>query len=830
MQSEFILKQISMHPLPLHCIIILLVISWPFNPVLLCSSVSMLVPGMTLTPGRTLISDQGVFALGFFSPSNSTEKMYVGIWFDDIPQRTVVWVANRDNPITDASSAMLAMTENSSLVVSETNGHILWMANTVAGGNSSAKLLNSGNLVLLSSDGATLWQSFENPSDANLAGMPVRLSHKTHPASRIISWKGPEDPSKGGFSAGADPNTPLQFFVWHGSVPYWRAAVWCGYVATNMDLQSVSPLMYLTIYKGADGETYSTFGLSDGSSRVWYKVDYSGKAMLLRWNISSSEWTPLARSPTYRCNLYAYCGAYGYCDNTEAIPTCKCLDGFDPSDETEWDRGNFSQGCRRKEALRCGGGDVFLTLPAMKVPDNFSRVWNKSFDECAAECSSNCSCVAYAYANLSSSDIDGDATRCLMWTGELIDVEKGGVGNENLYLRLAGFSSKGRKNIIVKVITPISASVLLIVVSACLVWVCKFKGKQDSRKRLMTGDASISVELGDHELPFIDFEEIVTATNNFSMSNLLGQGGFGKVYKGILHGNMEVAVKRLSRGSGQGTTEFRNEVVLIAKLQHKNLVRLLYCCVQGDEKLLIYEFLPNKSLDAFIFNYEKKGLLDWPTRFKIIKGVARGLLYLHQDSRLMIIHRDLKASNILLDGDMSPKISDFGMARIFGGNEEQANTNRVVGTYGYMSPEYAMEGLFSAKSDVYSLGVLLLEIASGLRISSTQRIMEFPNLIIYAWSLWREGLAKDLVDPSVVESCSHEEVLRCVHVGLLCVQDNPDARPLMSNVVSVLESGSTTLPTPDQPLYFAQRNKATQKADCIQNSVDRDTLTIIEGR
>nr|XP_020150451.1 G-type lectin S-receptor-like serine/threonine-protein kinase B120 isoform X2 [Aegilops tauschii subsp. strangulata] len=577
-------------------------------------------------------------------------------------------------------------------------------------------------------------------------------------------------------------------FVWNGSVPYFRGAVWNGYVSSNAGLQAVSPLMYLTIYMGTDGETYSTFGLSDGSSRIFYKVDYSGKTTLWRWNTSLTDWAPVAPLwPAYRCNLYGYCGAYGYCDNTEEIPTCKCLDGFDPSNKTEWVSGNFSHGCLRKEELQCGGEDNFLTLPAMKAPDKFVRLWNKSYDDCKVECSKNCSCVAYAYTNLSTSYIDGDATRCLMWTGELIDVEKGRtIGYENLYLRLAALSRKGRKNIVIEVIPAISASVLLILLLACLVWFCKFKGKHDKKgrpKRLIMGDLRISDGLGKetHELPFISFKEIVTATNNFSVSNLLGQGGFGKVYK-------------------------------------------------GDEKLLIYEYLPNRSLDTFLFNSQKKPMLHWPTRFSIIKGVARGLLYLHRDSRLMIIHRDLKTSNILLDGDMNPKISDFGMARIFGGDEQQANTNRVVGTYGYMSPEYAMEGLFSVKSDVYSFGVLLLETVSGIRISSTENIKEFPNLIIYAWSLWREGLAMDLVDPSVSESCSNEEALCCIHVGLLCVQDDPDARPLMSTVVSTLESRSTPVATPDKPLYFSQRNKVAKRADYGQDSVDMEALTVLEER
>uniref|UniRef100_A0A1Y3BW27 Protein kinase domain-containing protein n=1 Tax=Helianthus annuus TaxID=4232 RepID=A0A1Y3BW27_HELAN len=218
-----------------------------------------------------------------------------------------------------------------------------------------------------------------------------------------------------------------------------------------------------------------------------------------------------------------------------------------------------------------------------------------------------------------------------------------------------------------------------------------------------------------HEQALFSFSTIANATANFSPENKIGEGGFGPVYK-----KQEIAVKRLSKNSSQGLDEFKNEV--------------------GDEKLLIYEYMPNKSLDSFIF-----------------------------------------ASNILLDQDMNPKISDFGLARCFGGNETEVNTERVVGTYGYMSPEYALDGLFSIKSDVFSFGVLLLEIVSGKRNRGFVQSEKESNFIAHVWSLYNEGRSLDLVDTSCTESCHPDEVIRSIKVGLLCVQHNAGDRPHMSS-------------------------------------------------
>ncbi|KAK9050475.1 hypothetical protein SSX86_030554 [Deinandra increscens subsp. villosa] len=348
----------------------------------------------------------------------------------------------------------------------------------------------------------------------------------------------------------------------------------------------------------------------------------------------------------------------------------------------------------------------------------------------------------------------------------------------------------------VRVIVPVSLIVLVILLSICLYY-------RFYRKKTTTTRSIVDEKL---ELPLFGLSTILKATNNFSMDNKLGEGGFGPVYKGVLEDEKEIAVKRLAKRSTQGLQEFKNEVILISKLQHRNLVKLLGCCIEGDEKMLVYEYMPNKSLDSFIFDKTRSKLLDWSARYRIINGIARGLLYLHQDSRLRIIHRDLKVSNILLDTDMNPKISDFGMARTFGGNQIEANTNRVVGTYGYMAPEYAGDGIFSMKSDVYSFGVLVLEIVCGEKNRLFVNKEHSNNLIGHVWELYNEGTSLQLVEKGLVESINISQVQRSIHVSLLCVQRHPENRPTMTSVIMMLGSEGPLL-APKEPGFYNGKTK-----------------------
>ncbi|KAL9236668.1 hypothetical protein vseg_011307 [Gypsophila vaccaria] len=353
--------------------------------------------------------------------------------------------------------------------------------------------------------------------------------------------------------------------------------------------------------------------------------------------------------------------------------------------------------------------------------------------------------------------------------------------------------SNESKIIVTVVVTGVLCLVTVFLVLGCCV---------QRRKKWQRAETSTSINdvEGDDSLEF-DFDTIRAATNDFADANKLGQGGFGLVYKGLLSNGVQVAVKRLSKNSGQGEIEFKNEVLLLAKLQHRNLVRLLGFCLERDERLLIYEFVHNRSLDHFLFDQDKRGVLDWETRYNIIVGIARGLLYLHEDSRQRIIHRDLKAGNILLDAKMIPKIADFGLAKLFRVDQTQGDTSRIAGTYGYMAPEYALHGLFSAKSDVYSFGVLVLEMITGQMSRNVNQGGNSEGLISWVWRKWREGAAVDVVDESI-PAVLRSEIMRVVHIGLLCVQEDVGNRPTMCSVTIMLSSHSFTLPVMTHPAYI----------------------------
>ncbi|XP_068640138.1 cold-responsive protein kinase 1-like [Aristolochia californica] len=295
---------------------------------------------------------------------------------------------------------------------------------------------------------------------------------------------------------------------------------------------------------------------------------------------------------------------------------------------------------------------------------------------------------------------------------------------------------------------------------------------------------------GSKNVILFSYNELRAATKNFHASNKIGRGGFGTVYKGILKNGRQVAVKALSAESRQGIQEFLTEIDMITNVKHPNLVELVGCCVQGNNRILVYEYVENNSLDRALFgSNDKKLKLDWYHRSAICMAVVRGLVFLHEELNPHIVHRDIKASNILLDKNLVPKIGDFGLAKLFPDNVTHLST-RVAGTTGYLAPEYAMRGQLTKKADIYSFGVLVLEIVSGRSSAKSTWLGVQKFLLEWAWQLYEEGKLLELVDPELEKPYPEDEVLRYMKVALFCTQAAANRRPNMTQVLAMLSKQS----------------------------------------
>ncbi|KAJ8773776.1 hypothetical protein K2173_006426 [Erythroxylum novogranatense] len=769
--------------------------------------------------GQLLVSKDNLFALGFFSSGTSSSR-YLGIWYYGLPDQSVFWVANRNSPI-NGSFGVLSLNRHGDLILYSTADQehaVVWSTNVLmdvqVDDNCVAQLLDSGNFALFRG-GKIVWQSFYNPTNSLKKGMRFGLNRKTGVEHFITSWKSADDPGTGEYSLKLMAGGTPQFVLYKGASPYWTSCPWPwrkyahGYNYAYVNNQDE---LYFSDYLDTE----------DLSQRTILVLNETGLLRRLNWFESDGKWKEIWSAPKYRCDSYGQCGDYRKCDpSNENKVDCTCPPGYEPKlpkDRILKDGEGICVKQQQESSLLCEQGEGFVKISKVNVPNSSNAVClgkNLAHIQCQLQCMSNYSCLAYATIGVAGS--------CLAWYGRLMDSLEFREDGYDLYvcvdaLQLVEYSSESNnllksKEMLAILAISVSSAWIVIVVFLFL------------RKRIKGRETSNQVNL-----VFYDLNTLLVATNNFSLTNKIGQGGFGTIYKGQLPDGQQVAVKKLSKNSRQGMEEFINEVKLIAKLQHRNLVKLLGCCIEGEEPMLIYEYLINKSLDSSLFGQVRGGSLGWRKRFDIIIGIARGILYLHQESRMRIIHRDLKTSNLLLDAEMNPKISDFGMARIFEDGQLQDKTKRVVGTYGYMSPEYAVFRKFSVKYDVFSFGVIVLEIISGKKNNDFD-LHPALSLIGYVWESWRKDKALEVIDPVVEESYLPQEALRCIQIALLCVQEDVMVRPTMLDVVFLLNN-DMPLPCPRQPGFIFHRtyNSNPLAQEEGPNSINTITITTTLAR
>ncbi|KAJ0544848.1 putative protein kinase RLK-Pelle-DLSV family [Helianthus annuus] len=429
-------------------------------------------------------------------------------------------------------------------------------------------------------------------------------------------------------------------------------------------------------------------------------------------------------------------------------------------------------------------------------------------------------------------------TKCIPWS-------EGRVLNTGCFMRYsdtdffnpipAASSSSNKGKIIAIVVSAVSALVVLTVALIVVLYIRKHRYIQKKRKGSYDVK-KLSKMLNDSSLNF-KYLTVEKATGNWDESNKLGQGGFGTVYKGVLQDGREIAVKRLYFNNKFRAADFYNEVNMISSVEHKNLVRLLGCSCSGPESILVYEYLPNMSLDRYIFDATKGKALNWEKRFEIIIGTAEGLVYLHENTRCRIIHRDIKASNILLDLRFRAKIADFGLARSFQDDKSHIST-AIAGTLGYMAPEYLAHGQLTEKADVYSFGVLILEVVTGMENNKSKTTEYTDSLVAIAWNHFQQNKVEEIFDPNLMMHIYpninyQKEAIKVVQVGLLCTQEAPDLRPSMSTVLKMLAKDDEPLPLPANPPFIDEKtmelNDIPQKSQHYSYSDSSSSVATVDN-
>ncbi|KAF8043227.1 hypothetical protein BT93_A1541 [Corymbia citriodora subsp. variegata] len=690
----------------------------------------------SLSGNQTLISSGGNFKLGFFAPGNSMYS-YIGIWYNKISVQTVVWVANRDNPVTDMYSTELKISGGNLVMV-----------------NDSAVPFWSKNLTASSSGSSSMVASFDHPTHMWLPGAKIGIDKCKNTSQLLTSWKNAEDPLTGLFSLQLEPSSEY-YIWWNRSEHYWTIGVW----DNRTKIFSLVPEMRLNnIYdfKYVDNEnksylTCSVYNTANAISRL--VMDLSGQNKMLSWLPSSQEWN------------------FKSTDNF-----CSCLPGFNISSLRDWNLSDWSGGCKRNSDLNCAENasnaekDGLSLRSNMKLPESPQSLNVGSHQECQAACLNNFSCTAYAFKD----------NNCSIWIGDLFNVQQLAQGDStasSLYLRLATSDVQNpskKSNVTVIVAGSVSAAVVILAIVLFGVW--------RWRRR-----PSVTTKTVEGSLIAFAYRDLQVATKNFSEK--LGGGGFGSVVKVTLPDSRST----------------------IGTIQHVNFLRLRRFCSKGDKRLLVYDFMPNGSLDYHLFHRKNSKTLDWKTR-------------LHHTC-------DIKPENILLDAEFYPKVADFGLAKLVGRDFSRVLTT-IRGTRGYPAPKWISGVAITAKADVYSYGMMLFEFVLGRRNSELLEngaIKFFPT-----WAMRKVSEGGDLLDfldPNLEANADTEELTRICRVAcwrrraLQVLLDNQEhvvffTESSLPNQSSQMKNNTSTalLDNQEHVVFFTESSSPNQSSQTKNNT------------
>ncbi|KDP24156.1 hypothetical protein JCGZ_25813 [Jatropha curcas] len=777
------MKMINQNPLSLFFLL--------YTLFLAATAVASITPGSILYASNTnqvWSSPNNTFSVGFIPVNSQTSppSFLAAIYYSGgVP----IWTAGT-NPVDITAS--LQFLSNGALRLLNGSGNIVWDSNTDNLGVSSASIDETGNLVLNNST-TTVWSSFDNPVDTIVPSQNFTVGKTLR--SGVYS-----------FSLLSFGNITLR---WNNSITYWSKGLNSSYNSDNtsltspsLELQSIGTLSVFDQTLPSVGAilAYSNDYAEAGNILRFLKLDNDGNLRIYSSQIGSGTQTVRWAAVEDQCRVFGYCGNMGICSYNDTDPICMC-----PSQNFEFvDPEDTRKGCKRKVEINDCPGNVtmldldhtlLLTYPPQSI---FAGAESEVFFVAVSACRLNCLMDSVSSCEASTVLSDGTGQCYLKRSGFIPGYSSPSLPSTShikvcspvlrnpLPSSLASDKSNGwRVQGWVLVIEGIAIVFgLLSLETGLWLWFCRNRprfGAFSAQYTLLEYASGAPVQF--------QYKDLQRATKGFK--EILGSGGFGSVYKGVVDNGMVVAVKQLE-GIEQGEKQFRMEVATISSTHHLNLVRLVGFCSEGRHRLLVYEFMKSGSLDKFLFiteNNQSGKFLNWDQRFSIALGTAKAITYLHEECRDCIVHCDIKPENILLDENYAAKVSDFGLAKLINTKEHRYRTlTSIRGTRGYLAPEWLANLPITSKSDIFSYGMVLLEIVSGRRNFEMSAETNMKKFSIWAYQEFEKGNVSGIIDKRLFDQkVDMEQVRRAIQVSLWCVQDQPSQRPKMGKVVQMLE-------------------------------------------